>query len=89
MPGSAEGEGIHKVEGAEERSSEDAEIRHPDDQDQPDEGPAMSGGGAMPSGNAMDHWATSQPSPDATKPETMPNTASAPMPGETEDRDPV
>lgn len=89
MPGSTEGEGIHQVEGADERSTDDAGIRKPEDQDQPDEGPAMSGGGAMPGGNSMDHWPTSQPSPDATKPETMPNTASTPLPGETEDRDPV
>ncbi len=89
MPGSAEGEGNHRVEGVEERSGEDPDVRHPDDQEQPDKGPAMSGAGAAPSGNAMDHWATSQPSADATKPETMPNTASTPLPGETEDRDPV
>ncbi len=88
MPGSTEGEGNHVVEGIEERQG-DSGITNPDDQEQPDEGPAMSGAGAAPSGNAMDHWATSQPSPDATKPETMPNTASAPLPGETEDRDPV
>jgi len=80
---------MHQVEGVEERSADDDEIRHPDDQASPDEGPAMSGGGAMPSGNSMDHWATSQPNVDATKPETMPNTASTPLPGETEDRDPV
>ncbi len=71
MP-NAEGTGNHRVEGVEKRSTADADIRHPDDQDQPDEGPAMSGGGALPSGNAMDHWATGMPNADATKPETMP-----------------
>jgi len=77
------------MEGVEERSSEDEGITSPDDQDQPDEGPAMSGAGAGPSGSTMSHWDTSQPQVDATKPETMPNTASAPLPGESEDRDPV
>lgn len=61
----------------------------PDTEDNPDEGPAMSGAGAQPSGSEMDHWATAQPNPDATKPDSMPNTASTPMPGETEDREPV
>lgn len=89
MPGSNEGEGIHNVEGVEKRGTGEPGITHPDDQEQPDEGPSMGSGGAMPSGNSMDHWDTSQPSPDATKPETMPNTASSPMPGETEDREPV
>jgi len=65
------------------------ETADPDTQDQPDEGAALGEGGAMPSGSSMDHWDTSQPQPDATKPETMPNTASEPLPGETEDRDPV
>lgn len=44
----------------------------PQDQDNPDEGPAMTGAGAGPSGNAMDHWNTAMPNTDATKPETMP-----------------
>ncbi len=49
----------------------------------------MTGAGAQPSGSEMDHWKTAHPNPDATKPETMPKTASTPMPGETEDREPV
>ncbi|MGI8809691.1 MAG: hypothetical protein ACR2KK_17995 [Acidimicrobiales bacterium] len=32
----------------------------------------MSGAGAGPGGNAMDHWNTANPNTDATKPETMP-----------------
>ena len=74
------------VKGAEKRSTADEDIRHPDDQDQPDEGPAMSGVGAMPGGNAMDHWETAMPSADVTKPESMPNTASTDLPGETKNR---
>ena len=85
MPNAA-GTGNHRVEGVEERSTGDAGIQHPDDQDQPDEGPAMSGTGAMPSGSAMDHWETAMPSADATRPETMPNTDSTALPGETKDR---
>jgi len=65
------------------------ESRDPDTLDNPDEGPTMTGGGAAPSGNSMDHWNTASPNADATKPETMPNTPSHPLPGETEDRDPV
>ena len=60
--------------------------RDPQSLDNPDEGPGMSGAGAMPSGSAMDHWNTAMPNTDATKPESMPNTASTPFPGETEDR---
>ena len=85
----AEGAGQPSVEGVEERSPDDPGIQHPDTQDQPDDGPAMSGAGAGPGGNAMDHWATAMPNTDATKPETMPNTESTPLPGETADRDPV
>lgn len=85
MP-NASGAGNHGVEGVEIRNADDADIRHPDDQDQPDEGPAMSGTGAMPSGSAMDHWATALPSADATKPDTMPTTDSTPLPGESEER---
>lgn len=48
------------------------ESRDPESLDNPDEGPGMTGGGAMPSGSAMDHWATAMPNADATKPETMP-----------------
>ena len=78
-----------RVQGAEERDQGDDEIRDPESLDNPDEGPAMTGAGAGPSGSAMDHWATAMPSADATKPETMPNTESTPLPGETEDREPV
>ena len=77
------------VQGVEERDADDRDIRNPDDQDQPDEGPTMSGVGAMPGGNAMDHWATPMPSADATKPGSMPDTESTPLPGETEERLPV
>ena len=85
----AEGERQPRESGMEQRDADDEEILDPDDQDQPDEGPAMGGAGAGPGGNAMDHWETAMPSPDATKPETMPNTESTPLPGETADRDPV
>jgi hypothetical protein len=44
----------------------------PQEQDNPDSGPTMTGAGAEPSGNAMDHWNTAMPNTDATKPETMP-----------------
>ncbi len=58
------------------------------DDEGPDGGPAMTQGGAMPTGSQTG-WKTSQPNPDATRPETMPHTVSAPMPGETghEDRE--
>ncbi len=85
MPNAA-GTGNHRVEGVEERNVDDPEVRRPDDQDQPDEGPAMSGVGAMPSGNAMDHWGTAMPNADATKSETMPNTTTRRLPGETAGR---
>ncbi|HEX2117864.1 MAG TPA: hypothetical protein VHF91_01655 [Acidimicrobiales bacterium] len=61
-----------RVEGVEERDESDDEIRDPESQDNPDEGPTMTGAGAEPGGNAMDHWATAMPNTDATKPETMP-----------------
>jgi hypothetical protein len=51
---------------------EDGVVRDPETQDNPDEGPAMSGAGAGAGGNAMDHWNTAMPNTDATKPETMP-----------------
>jgi hypothetical protein len=76
-----------QVEGVEERDG--ADVRDPDTLDQPDEGPTMTGAGAEPGGNAMDHWNTASPNTDATKPETMPHTKSTPLPGETEDRTPV
>lgn len=65
---------------------DDTEARNAGTEDNPDEGPAMTPAGAQPSGNEMDHWATAMPNPDATKPETMPNTESEPLPGETENR---
>jgi len=77
------GGGIH------EEAKGDPDARDAGNDESPDEGPAMSGAGAQPGGSAMDHWATASPNTDATKPETMPNTKSTPMPGETEDRDPV
>jgi hypothetical protein len=77
------------AEGVEVRDVGEQGAVDPDTQDNPDEGPSMSGTGAQPSGNAMDHWATALPNADATKPETMPNTVSKPLPGETEDREPV
>ena len=43
--------------------------------------PAMTGAGATSGGSEMS-WDTSQPSADATKPETMPKTLSTAMPGE-------
>lgn len=68
------------------RNSADAGARGAEDQEQPDEGPAMSGGGAMPAGSAMNHWLTASPNTDATKPATMPHTESTPLPGETANR---
>lgn len=85
MP-NATGEGTDQVEGVEIRGADDADIKHPDDQEQLDEGPAMSGAGAMPSGSIMNHWETASPSADATDPDSMPQTKSTPMPGETEIR---
>ncbi len=85
MPNAA-GQGNHQVEGVDERSAGDDDIKEPDDQEQLDEGPAMSGGGAMPGGSNMNHWETASPNADATDPESMPQTKSTPMPGETEDR---
>ncbi len=67
----------------------DRDDRAPSQADNPDKGPTMTSAGAQPSGSGMDHWATAQPNTDATKPETMPHTPSTPMPGETEDREPV
>ena len=85
MP-NAEGQGTRTVAGVETQSAEDAGIRHPDGQEQPDGGPVLSTGGAMPGGSTMNHWATASPDADATKPETMPHTKSTPMPGETKRR---
>lgn len=85
MPNAA-GEGTHRVEGVDKRSANDADITEPDDQEQLDEGPAMSGGGAMPGGSNMNHWETASPNADATDADSMPHTKSTPMPGETEIR---
>ena len=85
MPNAA-GQENHRVEGVEIRSADDADITHPDDQEQLEEGPAMSGAGAMPSGSVMNHWKTASPNADATDPDSMPRTKSTPMPGETENR---
>lgn len=60
------------VEGVEVRDEDEPGVRDPQDQENPDEGPAMSGAGAGPGGSSMDHWNTAMPSADATKPETMP-----------------
>jgi hypothetical protein len=60
-----------EVEGA-TGEEQNRETRDPETMDNPDEGPTMSGTGASPAGNAMDHWATAMPNTDATKPETMP-----------------
>lgn len=43
-------------------------------EDSPDEGPAMTGAGAEPSGSETG-WNTSQPQPDATDPESMPSSS--------------
>jgi len=87
MPGSevegVEGGGIH------EEAEGDPEARDAGNDESPGGGTTMTPAGAMPSGGAMDNWATAMPNTDATKPETMPNTHSEPLPGETEDRDPV
>ena len=85
MPNAA-GKGNHRVEGVEKRDVDDAGVEHPNDQEQPDEGPAMSGGGAMPGGSNMNHWDTASPSADATDSDSMPHTKSTPMPGETKNR---
>jgi hypothetical protein len=85
MPNAA-GNGNHAVAGVEKRSTDDASIREPDDQEQLDGGPAMSGAGASPNASNMNHWATASPSTDATDASTMPHTASTPLPGETEKR---
>lgn len=85
MPNAAE-TGSDRVEGLEVRSADDADIEHPDDQEQLEEGPALSGAGAMPGGSTMNHWDTASPNADATVPSSMPRTKSTPMPGETKNR---
>ncbi len=78
-----DGGGIHA------EPSGDPHGRDPGNEESPDGGPVLSGTGAQPGGNSMDHWATASPNTDATKPESMPHTKSTPLPGETEDRTPV
>lgn len=85
MP-NATGEGTNRVEGVEKRNADDADVTQPVNQEQLDEGPAMSGGGAMPGGSTMNHWETASPNTDATDPASMPHTKSTPRPGETEIR---
>ena len=59
-------------------------IQHPDDQEQLEGGPSMASmAGGSSSGSIMNTWKTASPSTDATKPETMPQTESTPLPGET------
>jgi hypothetical protein len=72
MPGQGLGEGKSEVSGVDARDEGDEEARDPESLDNPDEGPTMTGAGAEPGGNAMDHWNTAMPNTDATKPETMP-----------------
>jgi hypothetical protein len=60
-----------EVEGA-TAEEDNREPRDPESLDNPDEGPTLTGTGAQPAGNAMDHWNTAMPNTDATKPETMP-----------------
>ena len=67
-------------------ADDDADIDQPDDLEQLDEGPALSGAGALPGGSDMNHWKTASPGTDATDPDSMPHTKSTPMPGETEIR---
>jgi hypothetical protein len=72
MPGQGLGDGPSQVSGVDARDESDSEVRDPETNDNPDEGPTMTGAGAEPGGNAMDHWNTAFPNADATKPETMP-----------------
>jgi hypothetical protein len=72
MPGQGLGDGPSQVSGVEARDASDPDVRDPETNQNPDDGPTMTGGGAAPGGNAMDHWNTANPNTDATKPETMP-----------------
>ncbi len=85
------GDQVEGVEGGgiQSPAKGDPDARDAGNEDSPDSGTTMTPGGAMPSGGTMDNWATASPNTDALKPETMPNTKSTPLPGETEERDPV
>ncbi len=83
MPQAA-GEGHHRAEGVDERATDDPQVKDPETQDNPDEGPTMTGAGAEPGGNSMSHWATAMPNADATKPETMPNGGTTPRSNDTD-----
>ena len=72
MPGQSLGEGKGEVSGVEAHDESERDTKDPEAQDNPDEGPTMTGAGAEPGGSAMDHWNTVMPNTDATKPETMP-----------------
>ena len=61
-----------EVKGVDQENERGTQVRDPESNDNPDDGPTMTGGGAAPGGNAMDHWNTAMPNTDATKPETMP-----------------
>jgi hypothetical protein len=78
------------VEGA-TAGEQNRESRDPETLDNPDEGPTLTGVGAEPGGNAMDHWNTAHPNTDATKPETMPEPlgGSAETPNVTENPNPA
>ena len=65
-------EGKDPVGGIHAEATGDPDARDAGNEENPDEGPTMTGAGAEPAGNAMDHWATAMPNTDATKPETMP-----------------
>jgi hypothetical protein len=81
-----DGKGNRTVAGVEKRSTTHAGISNPDDQEQLEGAPSFSSAGAMPGHSIMNNWGTASPDADATKPETMPNTRSTPLPGETEVR---
>ena len=85
MP-NTDGQRTRAVAGVETESGEDAGIRHPDDQEQLNDGPTLTGGGAMSGGSSMNQWVTASPDADATRPDTMPHTKSTPLPGETKYR---
>lgn len=66
---------MNSEKGTSEKGTADSEL----DEDQPgsrtanpEGGPTMTQGGAMPAGSQMSHWKTAMPNPDATDPDTMP-----------------